>query len=90
MLGISGGEILFIALIALIVLGPEKLLVTARKAGQVMSEVRKVSAGFEAEMRTAMFEPDPPGAAPTPPVTRPDRTEGSEPPALEPGPDDTR
>ena len=89
MLGLSGGEILFIALIALIVLGPEKLLVTARKAGQVMGEVRKVSAGFEAEMRTAMFEPDPPAAAPTPP-TDTDRRDGSDPPALEPGPDGPR
>lgn len=99
MFGISGAEVLFILVIALVVLGPDKLLVSARKIGQVMGELRKVSAGFEAEMRTAMLEPDPPAAAPTPPPTPPttpeeptdaDGPSGTPERALEPGSDDPR
>src|SRR5690606_33429751 len=47
-----------ILLVALIVLGPDKLPGAVRKVGQVMAEVRKVSNGFQAEMRTAMLDED--------------------------------
>lgn len=46
-----------IALLALIVLGPEKLPEAARKIGRAMSEFRRMSAGFQAEMRDALNEP---------------------------------
>ncbi|MGY6499612.1 MAG: Sec-independent protein translocase subunit TatA/TatB [Acidimicrobiales bacterium] len=90
MLGISGAEVLFILVIALVVLGPDKLLVTARKAGQVMGELRKVSAGFEAEMRTAMYEHDPSGPATTQPRADPAPPPTADRPELEPGTDDLR
>ncbi|MFP4512366.1 MAG: twin-arginine translocase TatA/TatE family subunit [Acidimicrobiales bacterium] len=60
MFGISGAEVMVILLVALIVLGPDRLPQVARKAGQVFAELRKVSAGFEAEMRTAMYDSDRP------------------------------
>lgn len=60
MFGISGAELMVVLLLALIVLGPDRLPTVARKAGQVIGELRKVSSGFEAEMRTAMFEADNP------------------------------
>jgi Tat protein translocase TatB subunit len=67
MFGISGAEVMVILLVALVVLGPDRLPVVARKAGQVLGEIRKVSAGFEAEMRSAMYDqPAPPAAPPEP------------------------
>ena len=62
MFGISGAEVMIILLVALIVLGPDRLPQVARKAGQIMGELKKVTSGFEAEMRTAMYE----GERPTP------------------------
>lgn len=58
MFNVGGGEVLVILLVALVVLGPDKLPGAVRKVGQVVSEVRKVSAGFQAEMRTAMLDDD--------------------------------
>jgi len=51
---VGGGEVLVILLVALIVLGPDKLPETARKIGNVMAEVRRMSAGFQDEMRAAI------------------------------------
>lgn len=57
MLNIGGGELLAILLIALIVLGPDKLPDAARQAGKVMREFRRISSGFQREMRDAMKDP---------------------------------
>jgi len=54
---VSGPELLVILLLALVVLGPDKLPEAARKFGRVMAEVRRISNGFQAEMRDAMREP---------------------------------
>ena len=54
MFNVGAGELLVILLIALIVLGPEKLPDAARKMGNVMGELRRMSAGFQNEMRSAM------------------------------------
>jgi len=54
---VSGPELLVILLVALIVLGPDKLPDAARKLGRLMAEVRRISGGFQAEMRDAMQEP---------------------------------
>jgi sec-independent protein translocase protein TatB len=54
---IGAGEFLVILVIALVVLGPERLPEAIRKVGQVMGEVRKLSAGFQDELRDAMNEP---------------------------------
>jgi len=43
-----------ILLIALIVLGPDKLPEAARKVGRVTSELRRMSQGFQQEIRQAM------------------------------------
>lgn len=45
---------LFVAFIAMIVLGPEKLPEIARKVGKVMGELRRVSDGFQQELRQAV------------------------------------
>jgi Tat protein translocase TatB subunit len=56
MFNVGAGELLVILLIALIVLGPEKLPDAARKMGNVMGELRRMSNGFQNEMRSAMDE----------------------------------
>ena len=63
MFNVGGGEVLVILLVALIVLGPDKLPDAARKVGNVVAEIRRMSAGFQNEMRTAMEDvtrPEPP------------------------------
>jgi sec-independent protein translocase protein TatB len=54
MFNVGGGELLVILLIALMVLGPDRLPGFAKKAGKVLSEVRRVSHGFQSEIRQAM------------------------------------
>ncbi|MFA5564543.1 MAG: twin-arginine translocase TatA/TatE family subunit [Acidimicrobiia bacterium] len=58
MFNVGGGEIIVIALVALIVLGPDKLPDALRKLGQIMGEIRNVSTGFQAEMQSAMRDTD--------------------------------
>ncbi len=58
MFNIGGGELLVILLLALIVLGPQKLPGAVRTAGRVMGEVRRVSSGFQQELKTAFDEVD--------------------------------
>jgi sec-independent protein translocase protein TatB len=57
MFNLSGSEIVFLLLIALIVLGPEKLPEAVRKFGQVYAEIKKMSSGFQSELKTALDEP---------------------------------
>jgi sec-independent protein translocase protein TatB len=54
MFNVGGGELLVIFLLALIVLGPDRLPGFARKAGRVLGEVRRISQGFQSEIRQAM------------------------------------
>jgi sec-independent protein translocase protein TatB len=57
---VGGGELIVIALIALIVLGPQRLPEAARQVGKVMGDLRKLSTGFQNEMKTAFTEADDP------------------------------
>jgi sec-independent protein translocase protein TatB len=54
MFNVGGGEILVILLIALVVLGPDKLPEYTRKTAKVLGELRRMSQGFQNEMRQAM------------------------------------
>ena len=54
---LGSGELLVIFFVALIVLGPTKLPEAARQIGRAINEVRRVSGGFQREMREAMKEP---------------------------------
>lgn len=58
MFNVGGGEFLVIALIALIVLGPTRLPDAARQAGKVMADLRRISNGFQSEIRTAFEDAD--------------------------------
>jgi sec-independent protein translocase protein TatB len=57
MFNVGGGELLVIALVALLVLGPQRLPEAARTLGKVVGEVRRLSSGFQREVRDA-FEVD--------------------------------
>jgi sec-independent protein translocase protein TatB len=58
MFNIGGGELLVIMLIALIVLGPSRLPEAARTVGKVVGEIRRISSGFQREIRDAFDESD--------------------------------
>ena len=54
MFNVGGGEIIVILLLAMLVLGPDKLPSTAKKVGKFLHEVRRMTSGFEQEVRRAM------------------------------------
>jgi Tat protein translocase TatB subunit len=58
-LNLGTGELLVIFLVALIVLGPTRLPDAARQAGRALGELRRLSSGFQDEVRAAMREPTP-------------------------------
>jgi TatA/E family protein of Tat protein translocase len=63
-------EILVIFVVALIVLGPNKLPEAGRQVGKAIAEVRKWSQGFQDEIRTVVDPNVPPSyPRPTPPPT---------------------
>ncbi len=66
MFNIGGGELLVIVLIALIVLGPQRLPDAMRTFGRVVGEVRRISSGFQQELREA-FEDSESAEEPSPP-----------------------
>jgi sec-independent protein translocase protein TatB len=58
MFNIGGGELLVILLIALIVLGPQRMPEAARTVGRVVGEIRRISTGFQREVREAFDDTD--------------------------------
>lgn len=54
---LSGSEVVVLLLLALIVLGPERLPDAIRSFGRVYGQVRRMGEGFQAEMRNALDEP---------------------------------
>ncbi len=57
MFNVSGGEIIVILLLALVVLGPEKLPEALRRAGRTYAELKKMGNSFQTEMRSVLDEP---------------------------------
>lgn len=54
---LGGLEVVVILLVALVVLGPEKLPHAARQVGRALTELKRISGGFQKEMREAMQDP---------------------------------
>ncbi|MDQ3107715.1 MAG: Sec-independent protein translocase protein TatB [Actinomycetota bacterium] len=69
---IGAPEILVILVVALLVLGPNRLPEAARQVGRAMAEMRRMSAGFQAEIRDAMQTPA--AGPPVPPAPSTDVT----------------
>jgi sec-independent protein translocase protein TatB len=84
---VGGPEIIVILLVALLVLGPEQLPKAMRTFGTVMGEVRKVSNGFQNEMRSVMDTMDVTGSESTSPATKApaDKPHSATPPSGAPG-----
>src|SRR2546423_1405168 len=53
---VGAPELIVIFLVALIVLGPDKLPGAARQAGKMVGDLRRMMAGFEAEVRSAIAD----------------------------------
>lgn len=56
MFNIGGMELLVIAIVALVVLGPEKLPGAIRQIGHVTGELRRISKGFQTDLQGAIEE----------------------------------
>ena len=56
MFNVTGGELVIIFLVALVVLGPERLPEAARTVGRLMGQLKDVSQGFQKELKSAMDE----------------------------------
>ena len=67
-------EVLVVLVVALLVLGPQKLPDAARSVGRAIGEIRRYTAGFQDEMRDAFADP--------PPSTRPPPATAGETPVL--------
>ncbi|MDQ3571008.1 MAG: twin-arginine translocase TatA/TatE family subunit, partial [Actinomycetota bacterium] len=55
-------EVLVVLVVALLVLGPEKLPGAARSLGRAIGEVRRYTTGFQNEMRDAFSDPEAPAS----------------------------
>lgn len=56
MFNVGGMELIVIGIVALVVLGPDKLPGAMRQIGTVLGELRRISQGFQSELRTAFDE----------------------------------
>ena len=53
----QGGEIIVILLLALVILGPEKLPDVIRRVGKTYAELKKLGQGFQDEFKSVIDEP---------------------------------
>lgn len=70
-MSIGPEKILLFLFIALVVLGPDKLPQAARKAGRVITELRRMSQGLSGELSEALATITKAGPDHEPPVARP-------------------
>jgi sec-independent protein translocase protein TatB len=56
-LNIGPEKLILLFVIALIVLGPDKLPGAARNAGRMLAEVRRITGGLQNELRDALNDP---------------------------------
>jgi sec-independent protein translocase protein TatB len=54
---LSGEKLAVVLLVALVVLGPDKLPEFVRTVGRLYGELRRMTAGFQSELRDALDEP---------------------------------
>jgi len=53
----SGSEVIFLLILGLVVLGPEKLPGVLRKAGRLYGEFKRVTSDAQSELRQALDQP---------------------------------
>jgi sec-independent protein translocase protein TatB len=54
---LSGSEVVFLLLIGLVVLGPEKLPDAMRKFGRLYQEIKNIASGVQRDLRTGFDDP---------------------------------
>ncbi len=54
---LGGSEILVILILGLLVLGPARLGVVARQTGRIVAQVRRLTSGFQEELRDLVEDP---------------------------------
>ena len=81
-LGLGGGELVLIAVVALILFGANKIPTFMKGLGTGIKEFKKASGDVQNELERAMHE-EPPRRAPTPPENPPS-TAGSPPQSSSP------
>jgi sec-independent protein translocase protein TatB len=70
MFNVGPEKMAFVLLVALVVLGPEQLPDMARKIGNVVAELRRISAGLNQELHSVVRDITPvPGGADSSPST---------------------
>ena len=84
MFNISATELLVIAVVALLVLGPDKLPDAMRKLGRATKELKRITSGFEAELRDALSDPVETPAPASPPATDAAATSAEPPTVVQP------
>lgn len=86
MFGIGTPELIVILIVALIVLGPERLPEIARALGKGLAELRRATSGLTDELQNAriMLEGEAQAAARKPPANFPPAPAATPPPALSP------
>ena len=57
MFNLQGSEVIIIMLLALVVLGPEKLPDAMRRAGKMYADLKKMASGFQEEFQSVLEEP---------------------------------
>ena len=68
MFGFSLGEILFLAILALVVIGPKQLPEVARQVAKFLNELKRTTSTFTEELkRQARIDLETPPGPPTPP-----------------------
>jgi len=54
---LTGSELVVILLLALVVLGPDRLPEAIRRVGRIYAELKRMSSGLEQEIRSVIDEP---------------------------------
>lgn len=57
MFNFSGSEVIFLVILGLVILGPEKLPGVLRKAGRLYGEFKRVTTDAQSELRQALDQP---------------------------------
>lgn len=68
MFNVGGLELVAIGLVALVVLGPDKLPGALRQAGSLLGQLRRMSDSFRIDMTAALAEDAAEQPTPAPPV----------------------
>lgn len=63
MFNVGGMELLSIALVALVVLGPDRLPGAVRQAGSALGQLRRISQGFRTDLTSAIEQAEAEAAA---------------------------